>query len=149
MTTFAYNKGMLPNIDWAEVEHRLGTRENGDEEGIIHELCHMYDCIGVGAFKYVGPQGYVGHVIRTTYPLAGASDQAEVEVSAMTYIVMRNFGVSTEYKDTIIRQMMANLRLALEIYETEFYSCLGNPRIEAKAAIVLRFLNEFRMPLGI
>jgi hypothetical protein len=81
-------------INWSQVQKDLGTLEPPDNpEAILHEIVHAYDCVGAKAFSHVGSQIDVSLLFNSTYLTVTRQNNAEIRVSAVTYMVMRNLGL--------------------------------------------------------
>lgn len=94
-------------IDWMKLESFLGTKEY-DPEGIVHELAHVYDCIGKKAFDGpIGKQHDVSRLIEQSYDKQSALDRAEIRVSAITFLVLQPLGYANI--NDIIDSMRGNL----------------------------------------
>lgn len=115
-----------PRIDWDAVIERHNLREAyGSNQGYdisaestIHELAHLYDCLGAGAFVH-RLRYRLNDVINGTYKArflgygdeadwVAAADLAEVRVSAITSLTLEALGI--EYHDgTIVDDLLVNL----------------------------------------
>ena len=138
-------------VDWPEVELTLRTKEGGDPEGIVHELAHMYDCVGKSAFLHVGTQNMVGDVLRGKFKTKRSRNLAEMRASAITYKVL----VALKYPDerkTILRSMLDNMEgLPLspetrERYELRFEAYVSkSPRVSSVVRAIVKFLGEYEV----
>ncbi len=99
-------------VNWRLLRRELGINEEGAEE-TIHELAHAHDCIGVGAFEYVGKQTEVNEMIADKYESddSDAANMSEFKVAATTQLVMGSLGMLTEQdRRDIFENLVTNLR---------------------------------------
>lgn len=140
----------IPQIDWKVLESELETNE-GDPEAIIHELFHVYDCLGDKIFKTdhfisIGRQADVGSIIQETYKSQRAlvASKSEIRVSAMTLLVVQRLGFSDIIR--IMSDAYANLteehakQLSKSDFRLTFLEHLEDPEIKKMASRVYDFL---------
>lgn len=99
-------------VPWYEVAGHLGITWE-DEEALVHELAHAYDCVGDKAFDYVGTQPQVNRLIEEKYESADsdAANLAEVRTAAVTWLTLQTVGILSEgLKNDIRSSLWSNLR---------------------------------------
>lgn len=137
-------------IDWELLCNELGITYE-DEEASIHELAHAYDCIGEGAFRYVGDQTRVSVMIMEKYggTRREVANLAEVKVSAVTHRVMDILGILTpQFSSMILTSLQENLRGDWyemhpgEETETMFWDKLEADDVKREAEIIAKFIEE-------
>lgn len=104
--------GDYHKIDWEELQMFLGTAEEAPE-GIVHEIAHAYDCIGIKAFDgKIGNSKAVATLIKTKYRLQSKlenaiAELAEIRASTVTFMVLESLGLSD--LKTIINAIEQNI----------------------------------------
>lgn len=140
-------------MNWEQLANQFGF--NGvelnnayDPESCIHELVHMYDCIGTKAFNQTGcNQRVIGNMVRSKYKTDYGRDRAEIRVSAITFLCMQQIGGCNLTQ--IISDMTGNLtKYSREKYtEDEFrlkFLAAVRKRENIRASkIILKFLEAF------
>lgn len=117
-------------IDWDQIAQDLNLREaetgsdtgySDQAESLIHELAHVFDCIGEKAFQKrpLTKYGFVDDLISKTYMAKFAAypetdwameaDLSEVRVSAITLLTLRLLGIDREER-WVGQDMIHNLR---------------------------------------
>lgn len=96
----------MKRIYWESCAKNLGI-SNGDEEGIVHELAHAFDCIGTKAFRYVGSQDEVEKLIKNKYGKINCieANKSEIRVSAITWNVFKNLDYHMDVVNTEANRM--------------------------------------------
>lgn len=139
----------IPAIDWLGLESFLGAKE-WDPEGLVHELCHAYDCIGAKAFDKIGLQKDVDELIKKKYIIGSLSyNVSEIRITALTLLVMETFGHMTLLDS--IQSMQGNLDQAfhqkcpVEKQLVMLVSFLGNKNIKETAKCIREFVLTFAL----
>lgn len=137
---------MNAKIDWEEVERKLGISENGDEEAIVHELAHAYDCIGQKAFKWCGKQKEIGNLVREKYATLSGRDNAEIRVSVVTHFVLHQLNLADKAAG-IVSDMVGNLQwIDRDDGRDKFEASIEKPSrtVQTQVRAITKFLSTFK-----
>ena len=96
-------------INWVQVEDAIGTREGGEAEKIVHEMAHVFECLGTQkSLSHVGRQGEVHDLIHEAFKTERGRDASEVRVSAITHLVLVALGRDGE-RDRVRTALLDNI----------------------------------------
>lgn len=149
-------------VGWEAVQDFLGTDEfhrdkvgdppRPNPEGIVHELCHAWDCRGRAALRGpIGGQASASEMIAERYAMQWHADLSEVRVTALTYLVLEPFGLCDVWQQ--VHDMAGNVcgpdrslwqRHGKAGLTSMFFDECGKRRTVAHAAALRAWLTQRR-----
>lgn len=136
----------IQKIDWAEIVKVHGYTVADTPEEILHELSHVFDIMGEGAFHQTGmTQKEIALLCKKHYKTPTAADESEVRVSALTFLVCEIFG-QTDLHETISsagNNVSGNFKHQVN---EMFIGLLNDSKLKSDAkTIALYILSNFSM----
>lgn len=157
---------LLDQIDWADLEYHLETREGDDPEAILHELAHVVDALGaqqafLGGF---GNQKKVDGIIADTFSTPEELEATEMRATAITVQVLDILAPEMSHFESGYQAMLSNLpgeptqavlfhskfefepsNITAEERRQALTQCLTSPAVQSSVKAILLFLEDFQV----